>query len=125
MKNVALGFSLALAACGPTSDELRSEPARFSITVQAPWDRVSTCLKAAYLDDFSVVDLPVADQRRTEILLYVAGGLSGNINVAIFEVRGGDAGTTVTWRRRKLLANQETSEATARQRVERCGRAGG
>lgn len=124
MKKLVAPAALALALAGCASaEDIRNEPARFSMTVPAAWDRVSTCLKSAYLDNFSVVDLPFASERRTELLLHVNGTLGQVINFAVFDIRGSDAGTTVTWRRRKLVANQESNEQTARRSVERCARA--
>lgn len=118
---------LALAGCttgcGPSLQELQSEPARFSISAPVSWDRMSTCLKVANADDFGIVDLPIAAERRTELLLYMNGGPGQRINLAAFEIRGtGDNSSTVTYRRRKSVFFQETAEEQARSQVERCGK---
>lgn len=109
------------AACGPTLQELQNEPVRFSIAVPISWDRMSTCLKAANADDFGIVDLPVAAERRTELLLYMTGGPGQRINLAAFDIRGtADNASTVVYRRRKSAFFQEAAEQSARAQVERC-----
>lgn len=124
MRKLALAASVFLAGCGPTLEELQKEPARFTMTVPVAWDRMSTCLKAASMDEYGIVDLPVAAERRTEIILYMTGGPGQRINMAAFDIRGtGDNSSTVAWRRRTMVAGQDNMERTARTQVERCGKA--
>lgn len=113
MKRLILVTSLALAACDYTAGDLRQEPMRFSMNVPVAWDRVATCVKAAYMDKYSVVDLPVADQRRTEVIVQ---------QMATFDIRGTADGSVVEFRRRKIAAGEGAFEAQARQTVENCGK---
>lgn len=102
---------VALSGCTKSVDELRSEPVRFSVTVAAPWDRLATCIKERYVDKYSVVDLPVAHEHRTEVLIQQMGS---------FDVRATPAGTAVVLRRRDMLAGDQSFDATAREAIERC-----
>jgi hypothetical protein len=122
MRPASLLAAVLVAGCGPTLQELQAEPPRFSVTVPVAWDRMSTCLKAAYLDNFGINDLPVAAERRTELILNVPGP-GYVINMFAFDIRAvGENSSNVTWRRRTLIGGQEGSERIAREKVEQCAK---
>jgi hypothetical protein len=114
----------SLTACGPTADELRDQPPRFSVTIADYWERVATCLTDAYSGGMLVPDnLHVAGQRRAEVYLQIRGHLGQVINVALFAIRGkgSERESTVTFRRRSpMIGSGSATETEARERVERC-----
>jgi hypothetical protein len=122
-----LAAVLALAGCGPSVEEMRREPGRFTMTVPVYWDQVATCLLDIYSSagGFHVPDnRPVPSERRTELYLQIRGHLGQEFNVAMFDIRGSSQReSTVTFHRRKMLANAESLEGPAREAVERCGKA--
>ena len=114
----------ALAACGPTADELRDAPPRFTVTVPEYWERIATCLVDAYSSGMLVPDNQhVTGQRRAEVYLQIRGSLGQVINVAMFDVRGkgSERESTVAFRRRPpAIGSGSATENEARERVERC-----
>lgn len=113
MRKLLLTVSAAglIAACDYTSADLRAEPVRFTATVATAWDRVATCVKTAYMDKYSVVDLPISQERRTEVVVQ---------QMATFDIRTAAAGTVIVFRRRAIVAGAEKFDADARQTIEGC-----
>jgi hypothetical protein len=118
--SIALGLTAATSGCGYTADDVRSEPIRLSMTVPSPLERMVTCIKSAYIDEYSIVDLPNSAARRTELVLHAGG--HPNVTTEIFDLQSTDRGTTVVWRRQKMVMNQSLREDRAHATVERCGR---
>ena len=119
----ALCAAPALAACGPTADELRTQPPRFTVTIAEYWERIATCLVDAYSSGMLVPDnRHVSGERRAEVYLQIRGALGQEINVALFDVRGGEGRqSTVSFRRRPpAIGSGTATENEARERVERC-----
>jgi hypothetical protein len=114
----------SLAACGPTADELRDQPPRFTVTIADYWDRVATCLTDAYAGGMLVPDnRHVTGQRRAEVYLQIRGALGQEFNVALFDIRGSgsERESTVAFRRRPpAIGSGRATETEARERVERC-----
>jgi hypothetical protein len=113
---------LGATACATTPDEVRNQPVRFSLTVPAPWDSVGACISAFYTTGYRSAYLPLASERRGEIVVKeaAAGPLSPASPVLyVFEVAGGEH-TTVTYRERPGLGNG--SERQARETTARCGK---
>ncbi len=119
----AVILSLLVAGCAPSVEELRQEPVKFELTVPVSWDKVGACLVNGYADGWRPLYVPVVSEHRAELTIYFPGSyLTGDLPHAIFDIRGADRGTTVTFRRRKLAAGQVSTETKARELVERCGR---
>jgi hypothetical protein len=112
----------AIAACGPTSEELRQMPALFTATVPDYRDKVAICLIDSYsTGGFLIPDnKPVPAEKRTELYLQIRGSLGQEFNVAIYDIRGAGNSSTVAFHRRKTLMNSEANINDARERVERC-----
>jgi hypothetical protein len=112
----------SLAACAPTVDELRLEPARFAVTVPNYWERVATCITDAY--STGGMHIPdnrhVTGQHRAEVFLQIRGYVGQEYNVALFDIRGNGRESTVTFRQRQTLVKSTAMETEARERVERC-----
>ncbi|MCA0304143.1 MAG: hypothetical protein LCH95_17190 [Proteobacteria bacterium] len=122
MKAVLLFALLGLTSCGPSIEELRERAPAFSMTVPVPWEQLSTCLKGQALA-YTIVDLPVASERRTEIVLQFTGAY-GPITTGSFEVQGlGDASTKVSYKSIKNLGLGGKPGALQREWVEKCGAA--
>jgi hypothetical protein len=118
---MALCAAPAIAACGPTTEELRQMPALFTTTVPDYWDRVATCLIDSYsTGGFLIPDnKPVPAEKRTELYLQIRGSLGQEFNVALYDIRGTGSSSAVTFHRRKTLINSEANINDARERVER------
>jgi hypothetical protein len=120
----ALCAAPSLAACGPTADELRNEPARFTVTIADYWERVATCITDVYSSGGMHVpdNRHVTGQRRAEVFLQIRGHLGQEFNVSLFDVRGkgSERGSTVAFRQRPTLLKSTAMETEARERVERC-----
>jgi hypothetical protein len=117
----AIALAFLVAGCsGYTADDVRREPIRLSVTVPAPLESMVTCIKAAYIDEYTVVDLPNQAERRAELVLH-AGGYP-NVTSEVYDLRASEGGTAVAWRRQKMAANQSGREDRARAVVERCGK---
>lgn len=113
---------LGATACASMPDGVRSQPVRFSMTVAASWDRVGACISAFYSTGYQSAYLPMASERRGEIVVKEAdaGPLSPASPILyVFDVAGGDQ-TTVTYRERPGMGNG--SERQARETTARCGK---
>lgn len=124
LATMALCTAPAIAACGPTSEELRQMPALFTTTVPDYWDKVATCLIDSYSTGGLLIpdNKPVPAEKRTELYLQIRGNLGQEINVALYDIRGDGRNSTVSFHRRKTLLNSEATINEARERVERCKR---
>ena len=119
MRSATFVLLLLASGCAPTLQEVRDEPVRFTVKVGAPIDKVGACIVAGFVDDFETVYLPVPSERRSEIILYNAGGFGTRITMAYFELKG-DRETTVLYQRRKV-AFASAMEQRAREQVAKCG----
>ena len=106
----AVAASLLLAACGPTVDELKAEPVRFTATAPVPYDTMANCLATRALDDYLVMPLfdPRSGTATVTLTHRAAMTLQGEYTVR----RAGD-GSTVEYRRRKLLVDSNDDQARA------------
>ena len=120
---LSVGLLALAAGCGPTSEDVLAEPVRFTITVGAPWDRVGTCLAAFYIGkSFDAHYLPVPSSNRAQLIVnFPAMSLHPPQGMFVFDLEGGDR-TTITFRRRKLIASIESSEQEARAAVTDCAK---
>lgn len=119
MKAASVGIAFLAAGCGYSVDEMQNQPVRLSLTVPAAWDRVGTCITAAYASDFETTYLPVPSERRSEVLVKFTGPGIVQYKTAmyVFQIRGGDR-TTVDWR---AVTPNQAELRQARERIERCG----
>ena len=116
---IALG-ALTLGACAtPTVDNIKSEPVAFTVTVAAPWDQVGECIAAYYTKMTLVNYRPVVRDRRAEIIVTMAGNsLMRTIPIFVFDIRGDDKTTTVTFKRHTSF---EALGREARDTITKCG----
>jgi hypothetical protein len=113
----------SLTACGPTADELRQVPPRFTVTIADYWERIAICLTDAYGSGLHVPDnRHIGGERRAEVFLQIRGQLGQEFNVAMFDIRGigRQRESTVAFRQRATLIKSTEMETEARERVERC-----
>jgi len=114
----AMAASLLLAACaGPTVDELKAEPVRFTATAPVPYDTMANCLATRALDDYLVT--PLFDPRRGTATVTLTHRAAMTLQ-GEYTVRRADDGSTVEYRRRKLLV--ESKDDKARAAVESCSK---
>jgi|GEM_PF-4284537 len=108
------------AACGYTVDEVKETEPRFTVTVPAPWDRVGTCIAAAYTGGYQTLYLPVPSDRKAQIIMKMIGpGIVQYQSIMfVFDIEGGDP-TKVTFRRRPAHSSFDTE---AREIIDRCGK---
>jgi hypothetical protein len=122
---VALSIALGVAGCGYSIDEIKSQEADFTVTVSAPWDQVGACLARAYADDLQMLYLPEPSKHQAELVAtMVATGLLSQAkrNLFVLDIVG-TGPTTVSYRQQRApMAASWAREA--RERIERCGKAG-
>lgn len=124
LSTAALCIAPALAACGPTAEQLRQMPAHFTVTVPGYWDHITTCISDAYAGEMLSPDYrAIPNEKRAELYLQIRGNLGQEFNVALFDIRGDGRRSTVSFHRRATLLNWESILNEARERVERCGQA--
>lgn len=124
MKRYCSLMLVLLSGCGPSIEELRSQPTDFVVTVSAPWDKVGACLARAYADDLQALYLPEPSRQRAELLvtLVVSGTLSdGRNNLFAVEIDGAGP-TTVSYRQRRGMM-AASWKRKAQENIERCGKA--
>lgn len=119
-----LALAGCTAACGYSADEVADTQARFTLTVPAAWDTVGTCITQHYISGNEVAYLPVPSEQRAKVIVKLVGpGIVQYVTILfVIDIKGGQQ-TTVTWRSRP--PNTASSDKTARDLVERCGKANG
>lgn len=108
------------AACGYSVDEIKDTPVHLRMTVPVAWDRVSTCLAAAY-GDMEVLYLPVASDQRAQIIVkYVGIGIVPYKSILyVFEISGGPPASVTV---RSPPPYNETSDRLVRTKIEACSK---
>jgi len=102
---------LALCACAPSLDELRSEPIRFTTTQPVPYDVMANCILARTTEERA--GTMQMDARHQVAYVVVPA-------TAEYTVRAVGGGSTVDWRRRKLIGDIGGLEEAAKAIVSRC-----
>lgn len=121
-----LAAILALAgcatACGYSVDEVKNTPVQLRLSVPVAWDRVGSCLAAAYATDFEALYLPVPSEQRAQLIVkYVGIGIVPYKSIAyIYEISGGPAAAIVV---RSPPPHSEAANRLVRDKVEACGKA--
>ena len=116
---IALG-ALTLGSCATsTVDNIKSQPVALTVTVAPPWDQVGECIAAYYTKMTLVNYRPVVRDRRAEIIVTMAGySLKRTIPIFVFDIRGDDKTTTVTFKHHTSFA---ALGREARDTITKCG----
>jgi hypothetical protein len=114
---VCLVIASLVAACGPSLDEIRAGPVRFTAAASAPWDQVGTCLARAYDSDYDVRYLPMPSTSSAEIIVTRAPSFGPREAVVLFNLVGAGGETKITVRQ----ADFSFLERDARRHITGCG----
>lgn len=127
MKRAAVLWFLSLAACAPTVQDVRDQPARFDVHVPGNMMDVGACLATMYSteEELDVSYFPLKSAKRTEVVGSTPSVLLVQKQpMVLFELSvASPEGTRVVFRRRTLALGMDRIEHLARERVERCGKA--
>lgn len=110
------------AGCGYSVDEVKDTPIHLRMTVPVAWDRVSTCLAAAYATDYETLYLPIPSEQRAQVIVkYVGIGIVPYKSIAyVYEISGGPpAAITV----RSPPPQSEINDRMVRTKIEACAKA--
>lgn len=123
MHRLAAILALAgyVAACGYSVDEVKDTPVQLRMTVPVAWDRVGTCLAAAYATDFEALYLPVPSEQRAQLIVkYVGIGIVPYKSIAyVYEISGGPPATITV---RSPPPHSEAANRLVRDKVQGCGK---
>ena len=117
MKSAALISLVVLGACAPTIDDLRNEPVRWTLELNAPYDTLANCITARSTGPYTPSMQIYQREGYAQVIL---GGIDGGVAQEITIRRLSDDRSRVEFRRRKLIADLGGSEATTEENAERC-----